>query len=388
LPISTDDRELTAEARWTLWDHLCSWIARLDQGPSSPTLISDAQQRPLWLLPYNPGAVPEARKRIFGHLSQALEELFYRRIGGAAREEKKAVLMRRLNLILHRRRRAWKHFHRDLEKALRADQYHHAGVILMSHLSRLRKGPTRVILTDPADPSREMEIALDARLGPAENARRYFQRSRKARAALPRIEQRIRLLDEEIKELLALREDLAGTTEEKDLKAAENRLNRRQAEPFPAEHDRPDRSSSGATGGARGGQERAGRQTIGRRYTLPQGWMVLVGRNNRENDELTHRVARPNDLWLHAQGVPGSHVIIRRAGHKDVPGRRIIELAAGLAAHFSRARHSGTVPVIITEKRYVRKPRGSKPGAAVVEREKTLFVAPLSPERLRAEIDK
>jgi predicted ribosome quality control (RQC) complex YloA/Tae2 family protein len=111
-----------------------------------------------------------------------------------------------------------------------------------------------------------------------------------------------------------------------------------------------------------------------------------VGRNNRENDELTHRVARPEDLWFHAQGVPGSHVVLRRSGRKDHPGKRILELAAGLAAHFSRARHSGTVPVIYTQRRYVRKPKGAKPGLAAVQREKTIFVAPLSPEQLAEEM--
>lgn len=388
LSISPDDRKLTAGAWRALWDHLGSWITRLDQGPMSPTLILDDHQRPRWLLPYDPGAVPEERKRRFDHLSQALEEIFYRRIGGGAGEEKKTALLRQISIILHRRRRARKHLDIDLERALRADRYHHAGVILMAHLSRLRKGRSRVTLTDPADPSREIEITLDARLGPAENARRYFQRSRKARAALPRVKQRILRLDEEIDGLIALRKDLSGTTDEEQLEAAKIRLKGLDAGPSPAAHHRPGRTASDATGGDRGGREETRQQTVGRKYTLPEGWLVLVGRNNKENDELTHRVARPDDLWLHAQGVPGSHVIIRQAGHKDVPGRRITELAAGLAAHFSRARNSGTVPVIVTEKRYVRKPRGAKPGAAAVEREKTLFVAPLSPEGLQAEMDK
>ena len=235
-------------------------------------------------------------------------------------------------------------------------------------------------LTDPADPARKHNIVLDPKLSPAENAQRYFKRSRKARAALPRVRQRIHRLEEEIEKLIALREDLTRTSDEDRIRALADRLNRLSDEPADQDQGRPGRGRSGG--------EAAPMRAIGRRYALPDGWQVLVGRNNKENDELTHRVARPDDLWLHAQGVPGSHVVIRRAGRKDAPGRRITELAAGLAAHFSRARHSGTVPVIVTEKRYVRKPRGAKPGTAVVEREKTLSVAPLSPERLDEEMDK
>lgn len=381
--ISPDDLGTSPEAQRSLWESLESWISRLDQRPHSPTLILDDSQQPLWLLPYNPVSVPEDRKRRFDRLSQALEELFHRKIGAAAGEEMKRDVLGRIHLILHRRRRVRKRLDQDLERAQRADQYHRAGVLLTAHLSRLRKGRSRVSLTDPAGPARKMEITLDPALSPAENARRYFKRSRKARAALPQVKERIRQLDEEIDRLIALREDLAAISDEKELQTVKVRLKHLDTG-AAASAGRAGRGQNGRAAGC-GEPER---RTIGRTYTLPGGWLVLVGRNNTENDELTHRVARPDDLWLHAQGVPGSHVIIRRAGRKDPPGRHITQLAAGLAAHFSRARHSGTVPVILTEKRFVRKPRGAKPGTAAVEREKTLFVAPLSPERLGEESNK
>jgi predicted ribosome quality control (RQC) complex YloA/Tae2 family protein len=105
-------------------------------------------------------------------------------------------------------------------------------------------------------------------------------------------------------------------------------------------------------------------------------WEVWVGRNNKENDELTHRASHSKDIWLHAQGVPGSHVILRTAGKPEQVPRTVLEKAAALAAQNSRARHSELVPVIFTEKRYVRKPRKALPGTAVCLREKSLFVAP------------
>ena len=104
-----------------------------------------------------------------------------------------------------------------------------------------------------------------------------------------------------------------------------------------------------------------------------------MGRNNAENDQLTHREADGRDLWFHAAGASGSHVILRTGGHRSGPPRSIVEAAAAIAAFHSKARHSGLVPVIYTEKRYVRKPRKGTPGLALCTREKTVFVKPEVP---------
>ncbi|MBD3235579.1 MAG: DUF814 domain-containing protein [Candidatus Eisenbacteria bacterium] len=116
-----------------------------------------------------------------------------------------------------------------------------------------------------------------------------------------------------------------------------------------------------------------------RRFALPGGWVVLVARSRRENDLLTHRFAAPHDLWFHAQGVPGSHVILRRGRRQDNPSRAVLEAAAAIAAYHSKARSSGMAPVIYTERRYVRKPRKAPAGLAVCIREKTLMVEPHLP---------
>ena len=106
---------------------------------------------------------------------------------------------------------------------------------------------------------------------------------------------------------------------------------------------------------------------------------ILVGRSNRENDEVTFRVARPDDLFLHANQVSGSHVIVRSKGRgKEFP-KEIVAVAAQIAAYFSKARHSGLVSVIYTPVRHVTKPRKAPPGLVRVQREKSLMVRPLPP---------
>jgi predicted ribosome quality control (RQC) complex YloA/Tae2 family protein len=104
------------------------------------------------------------------------------------------------------------------------------------------------------------------------------------------------------------------------------------------------------------------------------GLEILVGRNNRQNDLLTLKLARPDDWWFHTQVIPGSHVLVRGVTG-ELPIRTRDE-AAMLAAWFSQARASSKVPVVFTRKRFVKKPSGAKPGMVIYEQEKTLFVTP------------
>jgi predicted ribosome quality control (RQC) complex YloA/Tae2 family protein len=107
---------------------------------------------------------------------------------------------------------------------------------------------------------------------------------------------------------------------------------------------------------------------------------VVVGRSNEENDFVTHRLAKQEDYWFHASGVPGSHVVLKRAGRKDNPSSKAIEEAAAIAAFYSKSRNSRKAPVIYTLKKYVHKPRKAKPGLATCSNEKTVMVAPMNPE--------
>ena len=107
-------------------------------------------------------------------------------------------------------------------------------------------------------------------------------------------------------------------------------------------------------------------------FTAPDGMTILVGKNNTQNDALTFRTAAPTDLWLHVRDIPGSHVILRTGG--EAPSEETLHLAAQIAAHFSKARGSSTVPVDYTAIRFVKKPSGSVPGFVRFTHEKTLFV--------------
>lgn len=114
-------------------------------------------------------------------------------------------------------------------------------------------------------------------------------------------------------------------------------------------------------------------------YELPGDWHVLVGRNDAANDYLSVKLARANDWWFHVRGMPGSHVVLRVSGGED-PGRDILESAAAIAAHHSKARNGGKTSVVCTRAKNVSKRGGAKPGTVTVRKERILKVYPGTPD--------
>ncbi len=113
-------------------------------------------------------------------------------------------------------------------------------------------------------------------------------------------------------------------------------------------------------------------------YALPGGWVVLVGKTDSDNDCLSIVLARPDDLWFHVRGMPGSHVLLR-AKEGEEPDRETCKMAASIAAYHSKARGGGVVAVSCTRARYVTKPRGAKPGTVSIRKETVLKVKPTLP---------
>lgn len=114
-------------------------------------------------------------------------------------------------------------------------------------------------------------------------------------------------------------------------------------------------------------------------YDLPDGWIVLAGRTDADNDRLSLSDAGPNDWWFHVHGMPGSHVILRHRPDAE-PDRETIRAAAAIAAWHSKARQGGKTAVVCTRARYVTKPHGAKPGTVQIRKETVLMVRPGLPE--------
>lgn len=125
-------------------------------------------------------------------------------------------------------------------------------------------------------------------------------------------------------------------------------------------------------------RDRGGRAPRFLEYRLDENWRALAGRSDADNDILSLKTARANDLWFHVRGVPGSHVILQGPAGED-PSPATIKQAAAIAAWHSKARNAGVVPVACTLAKYVSKPRGAKAGSVTIRKEKIVKVRPALP---------
>ena len=289
-----------------------------------------------------------------------------------------------LRRALKSTRRTIQAVERDLERAEQADDHEKKGSILLSQIANVPAAADVVELTDTysdasASPTRAHEpasaptiqIELDPRTTPAENAGRYLKSAAKLRRRVEVLPQRLQGL--KAKEQLLL-DSLARLDQGQDLDPDALLLLVEQT---------PHKGSSTPKNAGGDGNARP------RRYRTRSGWLVWAGRNNKENDLLTHRMADSDDFWFHASGYAGSHVVLRREGRRDEPSADTLVDAAAVAAYWSRGRSAKKVPVVYTLVKHVSKPRGSPPGLALPRRVRSLIVEPsLLPEQEAADRDR
>ncbi len=252
----------------------------------------------------------------------------------SALEKRRALAQKRLDDVT-----------RTLGAALEADTLRGDADLLLAYPKAATPHAERVTLTDFSGEPRT--ITLDARLSAVDNARALYERAKKREGRLEQATDREASLEAEVADLTDLLERMPDLPEP-ELKTL--------SQTYVAE-TRPQ-----------------GRAAPGTRYTSPQGFEVWVGRSSRGNDELTFKVAKSRDLWLHAQGYPGSHVVVR-AENREVPFETIL-FAAQLAAAYSKAGLSDNVPVDYTLKKNVWKLKGGAPGAVNFSQQKTVYVTP------------
>ncbi len=333
-------------------------------GRFAPQVILDRDGRPDWLSITEIKGIPPQRKREFAWVSKAIGYLFDE---GKKREvisNQKAYLLK----VLNRKHRDWQLLLGKLEQeylsSKNAEDYKIKADLINSHLKGLRKGMERAKLPNLYDAERgPIEVELDPRHTPEENAQLYYRHYKKTRKARVHIKRRIAELNEKLRVIVNMRDSLEELDDPLEVEKIRRKLQEMRLLP-PSVGGRP--------------EEKPRYRFL--RFFTSDGWEVMLGRGDIQNDELTHRVAKPNDIWLHAQGVPGSHVIIRKGGRRDIPSQRALSEAASASAFFSRAKTSKVVPVVYTLKKWVRRPRGAKPGVVVFQREKTLFVEPKKPD--------
>ena len=266
-------------------------------------------------------------------------------------------IRRRLNQTLKNAQRRLAAMQVEFDEAERAEEYKRKGHALWANIGQLSGRLEQVELADLFDTEggSTLRIDLDVNRSLAENAAAYLKAAQKYERRQQALPQRLA----ELKRQCAQYEHWIGAVDagtwEADA-ALQNWLENKVTSPDKTASKQP--------------------QAHPRRYRTSTGWSVWAGRNNKENDVLTHKMAAQNDLWFHAHGYSGSHVVLRSEGRKEAPSKQTIEEAASLAAYWSKGKTAKKVSVAYTMVKHVTKPRGGAPGQALLRREKTIIVEP------------
>jgi len=344
-----------------LWESFSQTLAKITDYDLACQVVLKADGHPRAISCLDLSFVPDPQKIAFDSLNSAIREFFSLR----QEKEKSKKEIRKLSLIcrrnLKRLRGKAKKIEDDRAQAERSEEFKRCGELLMLNKESITKGHSSVRLTDVFQPeSPEVEVSLDPKHSPTRNAQIYFKKYKKAKDALSVIEKRRSETEKQMTRLERIAEQLETPDENVDLQAIRRSLTQLGflREPKPR-----------ATKGKQ-------KEILGRTFLAKSGAEILVGRNNKENDYLTFKLARPDDLWFHAQDVPGSHVLLRRKDKKTEPSSSEINEAAQVAAYYSKARGEKKAAVVYTQAKYVRKPKKGKPGLALVEREKSIVVEP------------
>lgn len=343
---------------------------RVKEGDFRPSILLDPEDRILAFSALTLTESPGRRRREFSSLSLLFDYYYQEKI----QREQLAALAESLSTIINNHYQKGKKRLMDLRQDLKKGQMAHEvkakGDIITANIYRIQKGLTEIRLPDLTDPAQEVTIPLNPALRAAENAQKYYRRYQKLKKSCRHLQKEIRKLENELKYLSQVQVSIEQAQEKEDLHTIKEELEEEGYMKKSSKKAAPQKQ-----------------RTTPPSFRSSQGYQIFVGRNNRENDYLTMKLAGREDIWLHVKDLAGSHVIIKRENQDPVP-ERTLEEAAILAAIYSRGHLSSKVPVDYTLVKHVQKPKEARPGMVYYKEYKTIQVTPDTElvEKLKKEV--
>ena len=351
----TECTQLSEAEREELAERLTAFYADMAQGKEKASAVLNALGETEAVYPF---AISGSGIKLYDSIGEALDSLY---INSDRREWAKrhgASARKVLQNNIERCEKKLALYADALNSEEQMEKCRLYGELLTANLHSLKSGTdTAAVDNYYADPVERIAIPLDRQLTPGENAQRYYKKYQKLKAAR---DMAIVQREQTLSELNYLEGQLDNLTK----CTAENELSELIEELKDQGYIKRDK-------GGRKKMKLAASKPM--HFVSSTGADIYVGKNNRQNDELTLRFASPNDIWMHTKNIPGSHVIVKGASEQDTA---TMTEAALLAAYYSRARGSENVAVDYTPRKYVKKPAGAKPGMVIYTTNKTAYVTP------------
>ncbi|MFC9776920.1 Rqc2 family fibronectin-binding protein [Paenibacillus chitinolyticus] len=339
-----------------LWQSFRSVTDAVRERRYSPVIVEETKTGKLFFSVMELTQI-EGESRLFPTVSECLESYFGDKAERDTVKQRAADLVKLLQNEKAKNIKKMDKLRETKEEAKDADRFRIMGELLTAHLHQIRKGDKEAVVVNYYEEAQpQQSIALDPLLTPSENAQRYFKRYTKSKNSLAYVEEQMSQTEMEIQYLSSLLQQL-GSASMRDIAEIRDEL---AEQGYVRERH---------TKGKR--KKKTDKPSIAC-FTSSEGIPIYVGKNNTQNDYVTNRLASAGDTWLHTKDIPGSHVVIRSQSF----GETTLHEAAQLAAYFSQAKESSSVPVDYTLIRHVHKPSGAKPGFVIYEQQKTLFVTP------------
>jgi predicted ribosome quality control (RQC) complex YloA/Tae2 family protein len=331
-----------------------------DLASPAPRVVSSPDGAPLHMATIGLSHLIGAREEMFSDVHAALREFFVRRRSTDGFREEQQKLHDALRRRMEKAHRTCTAIRMDASEIDRITRYRQYGALLMENLGIITKGDPSWTHTGVEPP---VEIPLLPSLTPVQNAQRYFEKAKSAERSRAMTEDRLKAYT-------------AVFDQARAMLASLETISTRPALRVYMKENKEELHALGATESEQD-QERAPFRV----FTVHGGFEVWAGKSSTNNDELTLRHARPEDLWFHARGSSGSHVILKISSAAGEPGKRAKAEAAGIAAYYSKMKNAKIVPVAMTRRKYVHKPKGAPPGTVAITREEVIMATPGLPEK-------
>lgn len=323
----------------------------------NPTLFIDQKNKMHFSSTAN-SAFETVKSNSFGSLSELLDSFYADKANHDRVQQISKNLIRVVKNELKKNINKKKKLQKTLDNTEHADEYRIKGEILTTYLSQINRSMTEVVLDNFYDDNKPIKIALSNQLSPSQNAQKYFKRYQKEKNAVIFVGEQLDLTNQEIMFLENIETQIELAKPE-DMSEIETEL-MEQGYMKPVNNKK------------KVAKNKKKITSKPEHYKTSESTDVLVGKNDRQNDQLTMKTAKKNDYWFHTKDIPGSHVIIQ----SDNPSDQDILEAATIAAYFSKAQNSSNVPVDYVRVKNIRKPNGSKPGFVIYEGQHTIRVNP------------